>query len=331
MGSISLALHSVVDHAVEHDCLLVAPPEAVAVAYTTGLYFTDVCTDIPEPPPPNGIVVCLPHSTLIYDLPSDWTGVWARVEPLPAGAWVPLPATALSDVQAFGSALQAADAWRRERRSFAAKITIWAERAECVKDLAIALTAEREPQKLLTLILSRAREFIPADAGSLYLVQQDQYGQAYLRFALAQNDSVDASWQDNTLPLQSTSIAGAVVQSNRVVNIEDVYKLPSSHPFHHNASFDTRFGYRTRSVVGIPLVKRDGDMLGVLQLINRKPLAGVPLEEPMHAAEVMPFSCTDVEMLRSLASLAAVSLEKSLLYREVEGLSQALLKPRWLL
>jgi GAF domain-containing protein len=224
---------------------------------------------------------------------------------------VPLPAIALGDVQAFGFALQAADVWRRERRSLAAKIASWTERAEAVKDLAIALTAERDPQELLTLILSRAREFIPADAGSLYLVQQDQCGQAYLRFALAQNDSVQAFWQENSLPLQPTSIAGAVAQLNHVVNVEDVYDLSSSHPFHHNASFDTQFGYRTRSVVGIPLVKHDGEMLGVLQLMNRKPLPGVPLEEPMYAAEVMPFSYADVEMLRSLASLAAVSLGKA--------------------
>jgi HD-GYP domain-containing protein (c-di-GMP phosphodiesterase class II) len=105
-----------------------------------------------------------------------------------------------------------------------------------------------------------------------------------------------------------------------VVNIDDVYALSPTDPFLHDNSFDSRFNYRTRSVVGIPLVTRDGQVLGVLQLINRKRRAGVPLEDPTQATEVTPFRDVDVEMLCSLASLAAVSLETSLLYNEIEQL-----------
>ncbi len=321
MGALSLAMQSDISHSTEeHDCLLVAPPEVVAAAYATGLHFTATCAELPENAPANGIVVYLPHSPLISDLPPDWVGVWARIEPPPPGSWIPLPATALTDIQALGHALHTADTWRRERRHFTRTMTNWTEKVESAKELAIALTAERDPQCLLTLILSRARQFVPADAGSLYLVQRDQHGQASLRFTLAQNDSVNAPWQESWLPLKSTSVAGALAQFGNVVNIDDVYHLPSDVPFHHDNSFDRRFGYRTRSVVGIPLAKRDGEVLGVLQLINRKPVVGVPLEEPTIASEVMPFSTADVEMLCPLASLAAVSLEKSLLYQEIERL-----------
>jgi HD-GYP domain-containing protein (c-di-GMP phosphodiesterase class II) len=303
-----------------HDCLLVAPPEAVAVAYAIGLPFVAVSTHLPEPPPLNGIVVCLPDTAPILTLPSDWTGVWARPEPPPPGPWVPLPVSAISDTEAFGRALQTADAWRCDRRQFTIKVGKWGETIERAQELAIALTAERDPQRLLTLILSRTREFVPSDAGSLYLVQQDEHGQPCLRFALAQNDSVNAPWQESIVPLKTTSIAGAVAASGHVVNIDDVYALSPTDPFLHDNSFDSRFNYRTRSVVGIPLVTRDGQVLGVLQLINRKRRAGVPLEDPTQATEVTPFRDVDVEMLCSLASLAAVSLETSLLYNEIEQL-----------
>jgi hypothetical protein len=102
-----------------------------------------------------------------------------------------------------------------------------------------------------------------------------------------------------------------------VVNIADVYALSPADPFLHDNSFDVRFGYRTRSVVGIPLATRDGQVIGVLQLINRKRRAGVPLEDPTQATEVTPFRDIDVDILCSLASLAAVSLETSRLYHEI--------------
>ncbi|MDH3601224.1 MAG: GAF domain-containing protein, partial [Candidatus Tectomicrobia bacterium] len=327
MGALSAAMRSAMGaNAEQHDCLLVAPPEAVAVAQAIGLLFTDVSPDLPEPPPLNGIVVCLPDTAPILTLPSDWAGVWARAEAPPPGPWVPLPVSAISDTEAFGRALQTADAWRCDRRQFTTKVGKWDETVERAKELAIALTAERDPQRLLTLILSRTREFVPSDAGSLYLVQQDAHGQPCLRFALAQNDSVDAPWQESIVPLKTTSIAGAVAASGQVVNIDDVYALSPAEPFLHDNSFDVRFGYRTRSVVGIPLATRDGQVLGVLQLINRKRRAGVPLEEPTQATEVTPFRDVDVDMLCSLASLAAVSLETSLLYNEIEQLFEGFVR-----
>jgi HD-GYP domain-containing protein (c-di-GMP phosphodiesterase class II) len=191
----------------------------------------------------------------------------------------------------------------------------------------MALSAERDPARLLDLILSRARHLVAADAGSLYLIEKDAQGTIYLRFALAQNDSVTAPWKASLLPLTQNSVAGAVAQGNTVVVIDDAYALPTEGPLHHDHSFDIRFGYRTRSVVGIPLSTRNGEVLGVLQLINRKALAGVPLADPKTATEVVPFSPADVELLRSLASQAAVSLENSRLYEDIrrlfEGFVQA--------
>jgi hypothetical protein len=113
MGAISLTMQCVInDDPGADDCLLVAPPEVVAVACTAGIEFTDVAAELPGSPPASGLFVCLPHSQ-VCELPPGWVGVWARPEALPQGRWVPLSASAVTHHHAFGPALQTADAWRR--------------------------------------------------------------------------------------------------------------------------------------------------------------------------------------------------------------------------
>jgi HD-GYP domain-containing protein (c-di-GMP phosphodiesterase class II) len=195
-----------------------------------------------------------------------------------------------------------------------------------VNEIAIALSAERDLDRLLELILTRARHLVTADAGSLYLVKKSESEQPYLYFALAQNDSVQAPWKASVMPLNPYSVAGAVALRGEVVAIDDAYALPTSGPLRHDQSFDQRFHYRTCSVVGIPLATREGEVLGVLQLINRKPRAGVPLANPLAATEVLPFSAADVELLRSLASQAAVSLENNRLYEDIQHLFESFVR-----
>ncbi|HEY7496481.1 MAG TPA: HD domain-containing phosphohydrolase [Candidatus Tectomicrobia bacterium] len=308
------------------DCCLVAPPEVVHIARAAGLPLAEVAEAVPEPPPTSGLLVSLPNG-VVQALPPGWVGVWARAEEPPPGSWISLPPIALDAPGALRRALWTAESWRRERLGFAESTGERATALKTLNEIGIALSAERDPARLLDLILSRARHLVAADAGSLYLIEKDAQGNVYLRFALAQNDSVIAPWKTSLLPLTQNSVAGAVAQGNTVVVIDDVYELPADGPIHHDHSFDMRFGYRTRSVVGIPLSTRDGEVLGVLQLINRKALAGVPLSVPKTATEVVPFSSADVELLRSLASQAAVSLENRRLYEDIrrlfEGFVQA--------
>jgi len=143
---------------------------------------------------------------------------------------------------------------------------------------------------------------------------------------LAQNDSISAPWKASVIPLNPHSVAGAVALRGEVVVVDDAYTLPADGWLHHDQSFDLRFHYRTRSLVGIPLSTREGEVLGVLQLINRKPRTGVPLAVPSVAQEVLPFSAADVELLRSLASQAAVSLENSRLYEDIQQLFEGFVR-----
>jgi len=261
----------------------------------------------------------------VHELPPGWAGVWARPEAPPAGAWVPLPGGAIADPQALAQALRAADAWRRERLQFSQQAVDRAEALQTVNEIGIALSAERNSDRLLDLILTRARHLVAADAGALYLVKKDE-PERYLYFALAQNDSVEAPWKASVMPLNPRSIAGAVALRGEVVVVDDVYAMPAQGLLRHDHSWDQRFHYRTRSIVGIPLATREGEVLGVLQLINRKPRAGVPLVDPVAATEVLPFSAADVELLRSLASQAAVSLENSRLYEDIQQLFESFVR-----
>ena len=301
------------------ECLLVAPREIAAMACETGLQFAEMASEFPESAPLTGILVCLPQTSL-RTLPLGWTGIWARAECPPSGPWVPLPLPCLDHPPSLRRALCTADQWRRERHTALSSMEDRTVSLEALNEIGIALSSERDPARLLELILSRARHLVAADAGSLYLIQKDAQGDTFLRFALAQNDSIEAPWKESLLPLNRYSVAGAVAQENKVVVIDDAYALPTDGSLHHDDSFDVRFGYRTRSVVGIPLATRDREVIGVLQLINRKPWAGVPLAEPNKAAEVLPFSPSDVDLLRSLASQAAVSLENSRLYDDIQRL-----------
>jgi HD-GYP domain-containing protein (c-di-GMP phosphodiesterase class II) len=305
--------------------VLIAPAEIMAVVDTLNLGLESVRETFPEPPPASGLVVCLPGRP-VPALPPGWAGVWARPGIPPAGAWVPLPDSAVTEPQALGQALRAADAWRRERVQFSQHALDRAAALKAVNEIGIALSSERDQDRLLELILTRARHLVAADAGSLYLVRKGEQEHHYLYFALAQNDSITAPWQASMIPLNPHSVAGTVALRGEVVVVDDVYALPTNGWLRHDQSFDQRFHYRTRSVVGIPLAMREGQVLGVLQLINRKPRAGAPLAVPSVAAEVLPFSPADVELLRSLASQAAVSLENSRLYEDIQHLFEGFVR-----
>ncbi len=196
--------------------------------------------------------------------------------------------------------------------------------------IGIALSAERNSNALLELILNKAREITSADAGSLYLIEKkpdqasadaDPWLDKQLRFKLAQNDSLAIDYQEFVLPIQRKSMAGYTVVSGKPLNIADAYHLPEESEFQHNRSFDDRTGYHTQSVLCIPMKSHAGELIGVLQLINRKKEASVKLDFANTVSEqIIPFDERCVDLASSLASQAAVSIENMRLYEEIKRL-----------
>ncbi|HKN73859.1 MAG TPA: HD domain-containing phosphohydrolase [Candidatus Acidoferrum sp.] len=199
----------------------------------------------------------------------------------------------------------------------------------------IALSETRDVERLLALILSKAREITGADAGSLYLAEQaggrtidsvpgaadDAEKTLQLRFRLTQNDSVQFPYAEHTLPVTESSMAGYCALHGEVIELADAYRIPKSRPFQFNSSFDEQAGYRTRSLITLPMKNGKGEVLGVLQLINckRNPKARLTNANAVRR-HVHPFPERAVRLGLSLASQAAVAYENSQLYRDIENL-----------
>jgi HD-GYP domain-containing protein (c-di-GMP phosphodiesterase class II) len=207
---------------------------------------------------------------------------------------------------------------QRERAARRALLAAEREREE-LNQIGVALSSEHDVSKLLSMILTKAREITAADAGSLYVVEQTPEGQRHLRFILTQNDSYDFPFQEFVLPLAEDSMAGYTALRGEVLNFADAYKIPRKLPFHFNDRYDRESGYRTRSLLSLPMRNARGEVLGVLQLINSKRHPGTRLRSPADVARnVGPFRPRAVRLALSLASQAAVAYENSKLYKEIE-------------
>jgi len=200
-----------------------------------------------------------------------------------------------------------------------------------LNQIGIALSETRDVNQLFSLILTKVREIAGADAGSLYIVEERERsgrpgaeagdGLPRLRFQLAQNDSVEFPYEAHTLPITEESIAGYCALHGEVVELPDAYRIPSDRPYHFNASLDEQSGYRTRSLLTLPMRTTKGEVLGVLQLINCKRNAEARLANAADVgAQVRPFPKSAIELGLSLASQAAVAYENSRLYRDIEHL-----------
>jgi HD-GYP domain-containing protein (c-di-GMP phosphodiesterase class II) len=187
-------------------------------------------------------------------------------------------------------------------------------------EIARALTTERDLDRLLPLILEKARFVTGADAGSIYVVEgdADDLTRRNLRFKTSQNDSIAYESREFTLPISSRSIAGSVALSKQLLSIPDVYDLPPGTPFGFDRSFDQRMGYRTKSQLVAPMVSAQGEILGVLQLINKKRDPRLKLATPEDVeAQVVPFDERSEELLGTLAAQAGIALENAFLYAEI--------------
>ena len=195
-----------------------------------------------------------------------------------------------------------------------------------LNQIGVALSAERDIDRLLALILSKSREITLADAGSLYLVEPGQEGGngngARLRFKLAQNDSLGVSdFQEYTIPIDETSIAGSVALTGETVSLADAYHPPSGAPYTISRSFDEKSGYRSRSMLVVPMKDHKDVVIGVVQLINKKRDRDAVLQSAsLVDDQVISFSAVDRDLVESLASQAAVAFENADLIQRMRTL-----------
>lgn len=204
--------------------------------------------------------------------------------------------------------------WRQGRQVQGVRDDLTRCRSQTWKlaEIGTALSAQRDPAALLEIILTRARRLADCEAGSLYLI--DRTGdEPTLVFKLAQNDAVEAQLAERRLPLTPESLAGYVALSGEELNIADAYQIPDAEPYAFNRSFDQTMGFRTRSMLVLPMTNHRGTVTGVLQFINRRDAdTGVTTFEP-----------DIVELLRAVASQAAVAIQKTSLLRDIKDLFES--------
>ncbi len=189
-----------------------------------------------------------------------------------------------------------------------------------------ALSAEHDINRLLSLILDKSRQITAADAGSLYLVVKGgASGQPdALEFALAQNDSVQIAFQASRMPLDQTSIAGYVAVHGTAVNVADAYTVPAEAPYRISRSFDVKSGYRTKSMMVVPMRDHQGEIIGVIQLINKKTSPAAILKpSSLVDSLVVSFDDLDLDLVMSLASQAAVALVNTRLIADIKALFES--------
>jgi HD-GYP domain-containing protein (c-di-GMP phosphodiesterase class II) len=210
-----------------------------------------------------------------------------------------------------------------QARQRAEKRGAWANRYRYeigeLLEIAQAITTERDIDKLLALILEKSRFITGSDAGSIYVVEGEDpdINRRRLHFKLTQNDSLTIDFSEFTVPINERSISGFAALHRKTLNISDVYRLPADSPYGFDPSYDAKIGYRTKSMLTTPLLSRLGEVIGVLQLINKKVDASsklINVDEDLEG--VIPFDQRSQDLLATLASLAGIALENAFLYEE---------------
>ena len=225
----------------------------------------------------------------------------------------------------LGGALRSAELSVRLEESRRAVRDITQEMEELHRE-GMALSSEKDLHALQHLILRTSMAVTHADAGTLYVVEENEKKEAFLRFGVAQNDSINAAYEHEVLAIDTHSVAGYVACTAELLVLDDVYHLPADVEYEFNPAFDRTFGYVTRSMMVTPMINYEGTVVGVIQLINRKRDPTTVLTDAGTVeAQVQSFTRRDERMLSYLGGQAAVALENRMLletnrlYKELQG------------
>lgn len=168
---------------------------------------------------------------------------------------------------------------------------------------------------------------VPEFGGAKLVVSRKGRTRKVLRFKLTQNDTVNIPFREFTMQISDQSISGYAVKTGEIVNLDDAYHLPDQVPYSFNRKIDESSGYRTKSMLTVPMKNQKGDIVGVVQLINAKRRMDAKLNSLSQVVnEVVPFNLRQQELVASLASQAAVSLENSRLYEAIQKLFEGFVR-----
>jgi response regulator RpfG family c-di-GMP phosphodiesterase len=184
------------------------------------------------------------------------------------------------------------------------------QKLDTLMTLGIELNRIHDLDILLERVLTRARQFVNADAGSIYIRDGNR-----LDFTYSQNDTLQKRlpvgekliYATFSVPIDDSSIAGYAALTGKMLSIPDVYQLAPTKSYHFSKQFDEASGYVTRSMLTIPLMSSKKDVLGILQIINAQD----------QDKRIRVFSQTDEKVMLHFAGIAAVALERAQMTRSM--------------
>ena len=182
------------------------------------------------------------------------------------------------------------------------------EKLDTLIRLGVELNELSDLDILLERVLSKARQVVSADAGSIYIREGSE-----LHFTYTQNDTLQRRLPNGekliystfSIPIDEKSMAGYVATTGNSLNIEDVYHIAPTKPYGFNKQYDEASGYKTQSALTIPLKNATGQVMGILQVINAQ-------DSENH---LIPFSQADEKIMHHFAATAAVALERAQMTR----------------
>lgn len=196
-----------------------------------------------------------------------------------------------------------------------------------------ALSAQKDTSILLEMIVEKSMQLTSSDAGTIYIVVDSNTGKwcptgsnsfddRLLKFAITRNNSIDMKLEAEVSPITQGSIVGHTVLTGKVVRIDDVYNINCNDSFTFNPIYDNTSGYRSKSFLSVPMKDHEDNILGVIQLINKKRDYNIRLDFKSgdYANHILPYNYNDELIISSLAGQAAVALENSILYRNLHEL-----------
>ena len=202
-----------------------------------------------------------------------------------------------------------------------------AQLAKKLSQIGIALSSEKNILKLLEMILSESRAFTNCDAGTFYRISKSK---KKLQFTVMHNDTMkeysggDSGIKPSLKPLDlydknkepnMNAVASYVYHKKKSLNIPDIYK--DNTPLSEGSKAYEKFsGYRTNSMLVVPMINHENDVIGILQLLNAKD----------EDDNIIPFDLEFNELIQSLGSQAAVALDTVELIDEVENLLESIIR-----
>ena len=177
-------------------------------------------------------------------------------------------------------------------------------------NLGLEVAQVKDIDVLLERLLTEARQFVNADAGSIYIKEG-----AELKFSYTQNETIRKKLPEGkkliystfAIPINEKSIAGHAALTGKTLNIKDVYNLPDGVPYSFDRQYDEISRYRTKSMITFPLKTHRGDVIGVLQLINA-------LDKDKN---IIRFAEEDEPFIMHFANNAAIAVERAMMTRAI--------------